>query len=151
MGKFREKLYRFMYGRYGTDELYRFTLIVVLVLIVAELFVRFIPDSLLRSVIGLLLSLSVLALYAWMIFRSLSKNVYKRRRENEIYLKASRAIKRCFSMNTSKRTKSRNRDDQYYIFRDCTFCGATLRLPRKSGKHSVRCPKCAQSFYVKSK
>jgi hypothetical protein len=25
MGRFKEKLYRFMYGRYGTDKLYHFT------------------------------------------------------------------------------------------------------------------------------
>jgi DNA-directed RNA polymerase subunit M/transcription elongation factor TFIIS len=58
---------------------------------------------------------------------------------------------RCLSGNVSRGSKSRNLDDQVHIFRDCTKCGSTLRLPRKSGKHSVKCPRCSHSFYVRSK
>ena len=32
MGKFKEKIYRFMYGRYGVDELYKFSMVVFFIL-----------------------------------------------------------------------------------------------------------------------
>ena len=75
----------------------------------------------------------------------------KRRMENAAFMKMWRGVKRFFSANTSKKTKSTNRDDAYYIFRDCTKCGCTLRLPRKVGKHRVKCPRCSHSFKVKAK
>ncbi|MBR4031376.1 MAG: hypothetical protein IKJ07_01430 [Clostridia bacterium] len=152
MGKFKEKLYRFFYGRYGTDQLYKFCLILLMLLLVASLVLQFtLPEGLASAIVSLSISVLTYALMFWMIFRSMSRNIYKRRRENERYLKISGAVKRFFIGNTSRKTRSANRDDQYYIFRDCTRCKATLRLPRKKGKHSVKCPRCSHSFYVISK
>ena len=152
MGKFKEKLYRFFYGRYGTDQLYKFCLILLMLLLVASLVLQFtLPEGLASAIVSLSISVLTYALMFWMIFRSMSRNIYKRRRENERYLKISGAAKRFFIGNTSRKTRSANRDDQYYIFRDCTRCKATLRLPRKKGKHSVKCPRCSHSFYVRSK
>ena len=42
MGKFRQKMYRFMYGRYGADKLYNFCT----VLIIVALFVNVIAKML---------------------------------------------------------------------------------------------------------
>ena len=141
-----------MYGRYGNDKLGGFLLIAVIVLIVVQAILSVaIPEGTAGAVISLSMSLIIVLLYVWIIFRFMSRNIVKRRRENEIYLKTSRRLKRFFTFNTSTKTKSRNRDDDFYIFRDCTVCGATLRLPRKRGKHSVKCPKCSHNFYVKSK
>ena len=152
MGKFKEKLYRFFYGRYGTDQLYKFCVILLMLLLVASLVLQFtLPEGLASAIVSLSISVLTYALMFWMIFRSMSRNIYKRRRENERYLKISGAVKRFFIGNTSRKTRSANRDDQYYIFRDCTRCKATLRLPRKKGKHSVKCPRCSHSFYVISK
>lgn len=152
MRKFKEKLYRFFYGRYGTDQLYKFCLVLILVLMVASLVMQVILDEgLAAAIVSLTLSILTYALLFWMLFRSMSRNIYKRRLENEKYRKISGAVKRFFSGNTSRGTKSANRDNEYYIFRDCTKCRATLRLPRKKGKHSVKCPRCSHSFYVRSK
>ena len=152
MRKLKEKLYRFLYGRYGTDQLYKFSMVLLLVLLLISLILQFVlSEGLAAAIVSLSMSVVTYALMFWMIFRSMSRNIYKRRRENERYLKIMGAVKRFFSGNTSRKTKSRNRDDAYYIFRDCTKCKATLRLPRKKGKHSVRCPRCSHSFYVRSK
>ena len=152
MGRFREKLYRFMYGRYGTDELYYFLFISFFVVWIAELItVALVSDENAGGLISLIFSLVISALIFFMIFRTLSRNIYKRRRENEVYLKARRAVSCFLSGNTSRKTKSRNFDSADFIFRDCTKCGATLRLPRKKGKHQVKCPRCSHKFYVKSK
>ena len=152
MSRFREKLYRFMYGRYGTDNLYYFLFILFFVLWIAELItVAILPNGVASTVVSLVFSVVISLLIFLMIFRTMSRNIYKRRKENERYLKIRRATSRLFNGNTSKKTKSRNVDTAEFIFRDCTGCGATLRLPRKSGKHQVKCPRCSHKFYVKSK
>ena len=141
-----------MYGRYGIDELYKFSLVVILVLIVADIVLRYtLPQSVVAACISLVLSIAFIGLYVWMIYRTMSRNIYKRRLENERFLKLRRAFVSFFTFNTSRKTKSRNVDDAAYIFRDCTKCGATLRLPRKKGKHKVKCPKCSHGFFVVSK
>ena len=152
MGKFKEKLYRFAYGRYGVDQLYYFLLALALVISVADFITQWLmPEGLAKTVLGLSASAIILFLFVWMLFRSMSRKTYKRRLENERYLKFIGFLKRLVTFNTSSRTKSRNTDDAFYIFRDCTKCHATLRLPRKKGRNMVKCPRCAHSFYVRSK
>ncbi|MBQ4090993.1 MAG: hypothetical protein IJC64_01615 [Clostridia bacterium] len=151
MGKFREKLYRFMYGRYGTDQLYSFLMILFFILWVVELVVlAIVPEGQLQGILSIVFGALTMGIILYMTYRCMSRNIYKRRRENEAYLKASRAVKRFFSFNTSGGTKSRNRDDAQYVFRDCTRCGSVLRLPRREGRHKVSCPRCRHSFYVRS-
>ena len=152
MGRFREKLYRFMYGRYGTDELYYFLFTLFFSLWIIELIViAILPSGTASNIVSSVFSIVISLIIFFMLFRTMSRNIYKRRCENERYLKVRRAISRFFKRNVSKKTKSRNVDTADFIFRDCTSCGATLRLPRKSGKHQVKCPRCSHSFFVKSK
>lgn len=152
MGKFKEKLYRFMYGRYGADELYNFLTYFNIILIITDLIVvAFIPEGVAKAIISLSFSILIVGIFVWEFFRMMSKNIAKRRRENERYLKIKRSVKRFFSGNTSKGTKTFNRDDAVYVFRDCTWCSSTLRLQRREGRHKVKCPRCSRSFYVKVK
>lgn len=152
MGKFREKMYRFMYGRYGTDNLYNFLTWFTVFLIIAEMItVALIPEGQVQAIVSISFFAVIIALFVWNIARTFSRNIAKRRKENERYLKSSRAIKRFFSANTSKGTKTMNRDDEYYVFRDCTRCGSTLRLQRRVGRYKVKCPRCSNSFYIKAK
>ncbi len=152
MGKFKEKMYRFMYGRYGADNLYNFLCIITLILIVAEYIVMFfVPEGIASIITSLTFSLVISFNLAWSIYRTMSRNIARRRRENERYLKLKRGVVRFFSFNTSGGSKSLNRDDGMYVFRDCTRCGSVLRLPRRVGRHKVKCPRCSHSFYVKVK
>ncbi len=141
-----------MYGRYGNDELGLFCSVLSLVLVVANLITSVaITDPVANTVTGICLLAAFVALTAWSTFRMMSKKIYKRRRENGIFLNIVGALKRFFTFNTSRGTKSINKDDDFYIFRDCTKCSTTLRLPRKKGRNKVKCPKCAHRFYVVSK
>lgn len=150
--KFREKLYRFMYGRYGVDNLYRFCNILILSLFVISLTLSFvIRNEIVLAWTNLIIFTLEIFLIVWSISRMFSKNIYKRRRENEIYLKMFSAIKRFFKLNTSTKSKSGNKDSYQCIFRDCTKCHATLRLPYKKGRNRVKCPRCGHRFYVKAK
>ncbi len=152
MGRFKEKMYRFMYGRYGTDELYNFLTWLNVILIFVDLLVTaFIPEGAAKAIVTLSFSIVILLIFIFELYRAMSRKIAKRRRENEIYLKVRRAFKRFFSGNTSKGTKTFNRDDAMHIFRDCTKCGSTLRLPRRQGRHKVKCPRCSHGFYVKAK
>lgn len=137
MGGFREKLARFMYGRYGNDSLGNFMLALYLVLAVVSLFVR---HSIAATVIKLILA----ALIVLIFLRMFSRNHYARRKENEIFKKLWRPVK-----NEAILTKNRLRDIKGYRYRKCHHCRAVLRLPRKRGKHTVKCPGCGERFGVR--
>lgn len=76
----RERLARFMQGRYGVDKFSNFLVILALVLMVLEIFIPFIQMRRVLNSIGLLL-----LIYAY--FRIFSRNHYKRYAENERYMK----------------------------------------------------------------
>lgn len=132
MNRLRSKLISFMYGRYGVDELY----IVLFILY----FILFFINCFLSSLIVNLLSLAVLF---WAIFRSMSKNYARRRRENEVFLKLYRPIKSEFIL-----LKDRIKDIKTARYRKCPHCHITIKLPNKKGKHSVICPKCRERMNV---
>ena len=152
MGRFREKMYRFMYGRYGADALYNFlTWLNVILILLSLVATVLITDEVVSNIVSIAFSVVITLIFIWEFYRMFSRNISKRRRENEIYLILKGNAKRFFSGNTSSGTKSFNRDDATYIFRDCTKCQSTLRLQRRVGKHKVKCPRCSHAFYVKAK
>ena len=133
---FRERIYRFMYGRNGTDALCKALLVLYLILIVANLFLPY-PYSFAMSIAEFVLG-------AYIIFRIMSRNLYKRGRENQWYLRQKNRIKGFFALK-----KARHRDRKTHIFRKCKHCRKTLRLPRIKGRHTVRCPLCGARFDIK--
>lgn len=131
--KFKNGMYRFMSGRNGSDQLGLALLIAGIVL------------SLLSSIVGLgILSYLGLAVYIWAIFRMFSRNLSKRRAENEKYLNFSRNFKSNVSQFFVRLKNSR----KYKYFR-CPECKARLRLPRKVGEVTVTCGKCRHQFKQK--
>ena len=130
---FYERIARFMYGRNGSDDICRGILILCTVLIVVNLFFR-----------SFIISAIELALIAYATFRTLSKNVVKRREENQKYKFFENKIKQYFLQ-----LKNRFRDRKTHVYRKCPACKSTLRLPKVKGSHSVNCPRCKKSFHVK--
>lgn len=129
----KEKLYRFMQGRYGNDQFNRFLMILVLVCFAL-------------SLIGIRLfyALGIICLvYAY--FRMLSRNIYKRRMENTSYLKYEYKVRQFFS--TWKRDMRQRKT--HHIYR-CPSCRQKIRIPRGKGKIEIRCPKCGHTFIKKS-
>ncbi len=131
--RLKEKLARFMSGRYGGDQLNSFILIVVAVLMVVNIFVN-----------SLIMYVCYMVLWIWSLFRMMSRNLYKRRAENEKFLKLWNPIK-----NKLKLMKNKRRDRKTHVYKKCPKCKAVLRLPKQKGKHTVRCPKCSERFDVK--
>ncbi len=134
--KFREKLARFMYGRYGGDQLGIFLIILNVIVIIASWFMR----QTVGYYVCLFLSAALIALY---IYRAFSRKRDKRSRENAVFMKIITKIKEFFV-----RQFNRIRYIGKYRYRKCKKCKTFLRLPRKQGKHTVRCPKCGNTFDV---
>ena len=132
MGSFRDKFLRFMYGRYGTDQLYYFMSVLWIIFSVVGLIVRH-PVFYVISIIIVVL----------MIFRSMSRNHARRRRENEFFLKFFNPVKREVLL-----MKDRIRDIKTARYRKCKHCKALIKLPKVAGKHTVKCPKCGERFDV---
>ena len=127
-----DKFNRFMYGRYGADQLY-YALIVLF-------FLLSVSANLFRIPLLILLSDGVLV---WAFLRYFSKNIYKRREENRKWLLLWQKIKNFFTLQ-----RDRIRDRKVCRYRKCKYCRAITRLPIRKGKHSVRCPRCNKSFNV---
>ena len=90
----RDKLNKFMQGRYGADQFARFTMGVALVCIVLALFLR-------KSPMGGLLDTLGLAAIIYTYFRMLSRNIPKRYAENQKYLSMTQKLRTQFSKEKS--------------------------------------------------
>ncbi len=129
----RERFASFMVGRYGVDRLYYFLLAICFAIIVVNIFVN-----------SFILSLMESALFAYAIFRVLSRNIYKRQQENEKFIKFADKPKKFFNLQ-----KCKKRDKNTHVYRKCPSCKNNLRLPKQKGEHTVVCPCCKHRFDVK--
>lgn len=119
-------LRRFMMGRYGTDKLNMVILGAGLIACIISMFIHFAP-------INLLLTLISYVFMGWAIFRSLSRNTYKRYQENRKYLMLVQRFK-----------------DRKHRYFDCPRCRQQVRVPRGKGKIAISCPKCKEKFIRKT-
>ena len=126
-------LQRFMYGRYGSDQLNLFLLVVYLLCWFLSLFARL---WILRYV-GLVAILLAL-------FRILSRNLDRRRAENAKFLKLVRPVTQWIAL---RRTIHRDKEHRYFR---CPSCGQQLRVPKGKGKITVTCRSCGAVFQEKS-
>lgn len=128
-----QKLREFMYGRNGTDTLSFALVIFGFVLYLIYIPTRFFPLYLLS-----------LVCYGISLFRSLSKNINARRKENAKFLSLWWKIKNRF---VGFRADLEERK-VYKHFR-CPKCGQKIRIPRGRGRVEIRCPKCSEKFIKK--
>ena len=133
----RERLIRFMSGRYGVDELNRFLQIFDLILLLLAV--------ILRGTAGKVLFPLAFALLAGVYYRMLSKDRYKRSRENAQYLHLRSRVTGWFA---GLKTRWQQRKD--YKFFTCPSCKTTLRVPRGKGKIEIVCRRCGSRFSGKS-
>lgn len=122
-----------MYGRYGGDHLSLglFGLYVLLYLLSALPFL---------GVLGwLAIAAGGIALY-----RTLSRNIPKRRAENAKFL---RLIAPLVSWWHIWRIRRRDKEHRYF---KCPNCSQHLRVPKGKGKITITCRSCGVSFEEKS-
>ena len=126
MKRINQWLRRFMTGRYGTDKLNMYILGGGLIICLLSLFIR---------VLAVNLALTILSygLMFWAIFRTFSRNTYRRYQENRKFLMLLDRIK-----------------DRKHKHFSCPKCHRPMRVPRGKGKIAITCPKCGERFIRKS-
>lgn len=130
----KDKFQRFMTGRYGVDELGKYSLYLTIALLIIGLFAR---SRFLNGIIFII----VLLLY----FRMFSRNFAQRRKENEIFLTYKNQVLRFFN----KEKQMAQERMKFHIY-TCPSCGQKIRIPRGKGKIAITCPKCKTEFIKKS-
>ena len=145
MHNFFSKIVRFMYGRYGNDNLNIALGVLWLICnVINTIFVRSFWFQLITNLILVLI-----------ILRVLSRNIEKRKRENELFLYYYDKIKpvilkvkpfanKVVSWFKLQSRKIKDRKTHRYV--KCPYCKATIRVPFRKGKHTVNCPRCAVDF-----
>lgn len=146
----REKITRFMQGRYGVDEFSRFLTGFSFVWIVLELITR-------NRLFEIFFWVTVIYLY----YRILSRNYGRRQQENSKYLtlryrfvsKWNQLVHPNGYQAKSNRVDKWKQEMQqrkiYHIYK-CPGCGQKIRIPRGKGKIAVTCPKCRTEFIKRS-
>ena len=85
------------------------------------------------SGLNMVLTLVSYVFLSLVIFRSLSRNTYKRYQENRKYRQIIDRIK--------------DREHRYF---ECPKCRQPVRVPRGKGKIAITCPKCREKFVRKT-
>ena len=142
MGVFQKignALARLMYGRNGVDQLSLAIVVGSLVLDLVSMFVA--PHHLW---LGNALYLVSIAAWAFALFRIFSRNLTKRRSENQ------RWVNWMWRMKSSRQNAKARHADKAHKYFTCKNCKTICRVPVGKGKIIITCPKCGQDSDRKS-
>lgn len=126
---------RFMYGRYGSDQLNLALLITAITIsltnsiLATALSVSVVYTNIISPVLYLLTTL----LLVLCLVRMFSRSIYRRQQENKVFLRFWNRL--------------RDRKNRYF---SCPNCRQVVRVPRHRGKINIRCPKCGEKFIRKT-
>lgn len=129
----KQKIIGFFRGMYGNDTLNTALFSLYFVICVINAFVK-----------SFVLSFIAMAIAVYALFRMFSKKIYKRKAENDKF--TALAVK---GKNRIMQTYNGIRLRKKLVYRNCPKCNARLRMTRKRGKHTVKCPLCQNEFEVK--
>lgn len=130
----RERVQKFMEGRYGFDALSKASLALTIVFMAASMFAR-----------NRILYLLSLLLLVYCYFRAFSRNIEKRQRENQSFCNIR--YRSVVKWNT---WKARQAQRKLYRFYKCPQCRQKVRVPKGKGKICITCPRCQAEFIKKS-
>lgn len=126
----RNRLSQFMYGRYGSDKLN----IAVMIVWMACAFINVFIQS---TIFYMALSIFPILIF----YRMLSRNINKRYRENARFEGLLNKFTGKFRLQITKIKQFKT-----HRFFKCPACKATIRIPKRTGKVTVRCTKCGHQF-----
>ena len=138
--KVSSALARFMYGRNGTDQLNWAILVAYLVLWVIRILVSALDVTAAAMIIDVIMFLLAVVL----LWRTFSRNLAKRRAENQRFINWWWPIKNRFAA-----AKARKADKAHKYF-TCKNCKTICRVPAGKGKIVITCPKCGQKIEGRS-
>lgn len=138
--KVSSALARFMYGRNGTDQLNWAILVAYLVLWVIRILVSALDVTAAAMIIDVIMFLLAVVL----LWRTFSRNLAKRRAENQRFINWWWPIKNRFAA-----AKARKADKAHKYF-TCKNCKTICRVPAGKGKIVITCPKCGHKIEGRS-
>lgn len=128
-----QRLQRFMWGRNGIDQMN----------------VGLLGCGIVCSLLAMLFTRSFYVLadvfYFVVLWRALSKNLEKRQRENQVFVRKYNAAKQWFQQK-----KQRFAQRETYKYFKCPSCRQQLRAPRGRGTIEVTCQSCRHVFRTKT-
>ena len=136
----RDKFNKFMQGRYGVDDLSRFTMGVALVLIILAMFANIFSRT-----VGSTLDILGVAAIVYAYIRIFSRNIQQRYAENQKFLQMTSKLR--FRFNKEKDLMKQRKTHHIY---SCPGCGQKIRIPKGKGKIEIECPKCHTKFVKRS-
>lgn len=147
---FMYRLANFMRGRRGWDQ---FSFFLMIISFAVEILGRILRNPWVYYV--------GLAIFAYAIFRMLSRNIYKREAENRKYLEITNRFRnrRYFRQQKKQGTytytqSQQSRNGAYgttvYAYYYCPSCKQQVRIPAGKGRVNVTCPRCGEKFPANS-
>lgn len=137
--KFRCAMARFMYGRNGMDQMNQALLRGYIGVLVAEILFNvlrlWIPARICEALLWVLM--------VFILFRMFSKNLPKRREENQKFMNR---IWKARSNAAGAKARRADKDHKYFTCK----CGAVCRVPVGKGKIVITCPKCGEKIHAKT-
>ena len=106
MNGFRNKMMQFMQGRYGADETFYILTGIYLVLVFANIFIH-----------SWVLHILSLIVFGCTMYRSLSRNITQRTRENAWVMSRTVGLRKGFA-----KAKTRYEQNDDYYFKKCPNC-----------------------------
>ena len=129
-----------MYGRNGVDQMWRILFWVYLAVCILRAIIVSVTKS---AILAGILDLLTTALAVYLLFRIFSKNLPKRRAENQKFLNWFWKAK---SNAAGAKARRADKDHKYFTCK----CGAVCRVPVGKGKIVITCPKCGQKINAKT-
>ena len=130
----RQKIQRFMIGRYGADQFGQLLMGISVVLLFVSL--------LTRLDIFYILALGCMG---YEYYRMMSRQIERRYQENQKFMNW-----RLHFITKCKKKKEHFSQRKIYHFYKCPSCRQKVRVPRGKGKIRITCPKCRTEFIKKS-
>lgn len=135
LNRLNEALRRFMYGRYGMDQL---TLALLVVAMLSSLLSGFRNSS---FIFNLLYMVCIFLCFYRMLSRDLTRRSDENRRFMGLWVRLTGKL---------RGTKGELEQRKAYCLFKCPQCGQKLRLPRGKGMVEVTCVKCQTKFQKKT-
>lgn len=137
----------FMVGRYGYDKLSQFLILLSMVLMLLSVFLN----------VKYMYLIAILAL-ALGYYRMASKNIKRRKKENEVFLSivSKFKLKKKFDQTENEGVKryadfivtqelGNDEETVYYCYK-CRGCGREIREPENKGIVKIVCPDCGRQL-----
>lgn len=132
----RKDIKEAMGRRCGLDELNNLIMLVGFLYVVAALFTK--------NKIFLLVGAAFVVLCYLRVF---SKNVAKRKKENDFYMRyMGKVVLEARLLKLMIRMKGKSLLDKEYVYFVCDQCHQVIRVPKGKNKVNIRCPKCDHTF-----